>query len=55
MKEEMILKIQAALEAWRDSDLVIMTRTDARKDYGLDEAISRVRHCVRAGSRYDFY
>jgi carboxyvinyl-carboxyphosphonate phosphorylmutase len=49
-KGEMILKIKAALEARRDPDLVIMARTDARAEHGLDEAISRAGDYVEAGA-----
>jgi carboxyvinyl-carboxyphosphonate phosphorylmutase len=48
-KEEMIKKIEAALDARKDPDLVIMARTDARAVYGLDEAIERARAYVEAG------
>jgi 2,3-dimethylmalate lyase len=48
--EEMIKKIEAALDARRDPDLVIMARTDARAVYGLDHAIERARAYVEAGA-----
>jgi methylisocitrate lyase len=48
-KEEMVKKIEAALDARRDPDLVIMARTDARAVYGLDHAIERARAYVEAG------
>lgn len=47
--EEMVKKIEAALDARRDSDLVIMARTDARAVYGLDAAIERANAYVEAG------
>lgn len=48
-KEDMIKKIEAALDARKDPDLVIMGRTDARAVYGLDEAIERANAYVDAG------
>ena len=47
--EEMVKKIDAALDARRDPDLVIMARTDARAVYGLDAAIERANAYVEAG------
>ncbi len=49
-REEMIVRIEAAVEARRDSDLVIIARTDARAVLGLDEAISRAKDYVKAGA-----
>jgi carboxyvinyl-carboxyphosphonate phosphorylmutase len=40
-REEMVAKIKAAVETRRDPDLMIMARTDARTNYGIDEAIER--------------
>lgn len=48
-KQEMIKKIEAALDARRDPDLVIMARTDARAVEGLDRAIERARAYAEAG------
>jgi methylisocitrate lyase len=48
--EEMVKKIEAALDARRDPDLVIMARTDARAIDGLDKAIERARAYVKAGA-----
>jgi len=45
----MAKKIEAALDARRDPDLVIMARTDARAVSGLDEAIKRAKAYVKAG------
>jgi methylisocitrate lyase len=49
-REDMIMKIKAAVDARTDSDLVIIARTDAREILGLDEAISRANHYVQAGA-----
>jgi methylisocitrate lyase len=43
-------KIHATIEARRDSDLVIIARTDARAVLGLDEAIKRGRYYCDAGA-----
>ncbi len=49
-REEMILKIKAALEARQDPDFAIVARTDARAVYGLAEAIERGRAYAEAGA-----
>ena len=49
-REEMITKIEAAVETRTDPDLVIIARTDAKAVFGLDEAISRARDYVKAGA-----
>lgn len=48
--EEMLAKLRAALAARRDPDLVIIARTDARADHGLDEALHRCRLFMAAGA-----
>jgi len=48
--EEMSMKIEAALDARRDPDLVIMARTDARAVFGLEAAIERAQAYVTAGA-----
>lgn len=48
--EEMLAKIAAALAARRDPDLVIIARTDALADHGLDEALYRCRLFMAAGA-----
>ena len=49
-REEMLKKIEAALEAREDKDLVFIARTDARTRYGLEEALERGRAYARAGA-----
>lgn len=49
-KDEMVKKIQSALDARRNSDLVLMARTDARAVYGLNEAVGRAKAYVEAGA-----
>lgn len=48
--EQMEQKIRAALEARRDSDFVIIARTDARSSLGLEEAINRGNRYAAAGA-----
>lgn len=48
--EEMVQKIKAAVDARENRDFLIMSRTDARAVYGLDEAIERSRHYREAGA-----
>lgn len=47
--QEMAFKLQAALDARTDPDLVIIARTDARATHGIDEAISRARSYAEVG------
>lgn len=48
--EEMTRKIKAASDAKRDSNFVLMARTDARASEGLDKAIDRAKAYVDAGA-----
>jgi methylisocitrate lyase len=48
--EEMVEKIKAAVAARRDSDFVIIARTDARTVLGIDEAIKRGKAYEEAGA-----
>ncbi len=47
---EMVIKIQAACEARRDDDFVIMARSDARAVEGMDATIDRVLRYCEAGA-----
>lgn len=47
---EMAKKIAAAVQARRNSDFVIMARTDARAVEGLEAAVRRAQAYVRAGA-----
>ncbi|MBI1312521.1 carboxyvinyl-carboxyphosphonate phosphorylmutase [bacterium] len=47
---EMLDRLQAALDARNDPDFVIIARTDARADLGLDEAIDRANRFGEAGA-----
>ncbi|MGI6142390.1 MAG: isocitrate lyase/PEP mutase family protein [bacterium] len=48
--EEMVAKIRAAVEARQDPDLMIMARTDARTNHGIEEAIRRGKAYEEAGA-----
>lgn len=48
--KEMVAKIRAAVEARQDPDLMIMARTDARTNHGIEEAIKRGRAYEEAGA-----
>src|SRR5918998_776236 len=48
--EEMCQKLEAALEARTDSDMVIIARTDARATHGLDDAIQRGKEYAKVGA-----
>ncbi len=47
---EFLQRIEAAVAARTNPDLVIIARTDARAPLGLDEAIERARRCEDAGA-----
>jgi methylisocitrate lyase len=47
---QMVAKIKAAVSARRDSDFVIIARTDARGVVGLEEALERANAYVAAGA-----
>lgn len=48
--DEMLIKLKAALDARRDSDFVVIARTDARAIEGLDAAIERANRYAEAGA-----
>jgi len=48
--KEMVGKIEAAVSARRDNDLMIIARTDARTKYGIEEAIRRGKAYEKAGA-----
>ncbi|MFC1664022.1 oxaloacetate decarboxylase [Pseudomonadota bacterium] len=48
--DDMVTKIKVALAARTSSKFLIIARTDARTNYGLDEAISRGRAFAEAGA-----
>lgn len=48
--EEMVQKVKAAVDARRDNDFVIVSRTDAAGPHGVDEAIRRLSLYAEAGA-----
>ena len=48
--EEMVAKIKAAVDARVNEDFVIVARSDAYAEYGIDEIIARGRACAEAGA-----
>ena len=48
--EEMVQKVRAAVDARRDKDFVIVSRTDAAATDGVDEAIRRLNMYAEAGA-----
>jgi carboxyvinyl-carboxyphosphonate phosphorylmutase len=53
--EEMVKKIEAAIDARIDPDFMIMARTDARTNYGYKEAIRRSKLYKEAGADIIFF
>ncbi|WP_268543783.1 isocitrate lyase/PEP mutase family protein [Candidatus Nitrosotenuis cloacae] len=49
-REEYVEKLQAAVDARKSKDFIIVARTDARATLGLDEAIERGRHYKKMGA-----
>jgi len=49
-RREMVKKIEAACDARRDDNFVILARTDAIAVEGIDAAVSRAQDYVRAGA-----
>jgi carboxyvinyl-carboxyphosphonate phosphorylmutase len=47
---EMVQKIKAAVDTRQEDDFVIIARTDARTNYGLEEALSRAKAYEEAGA-----
>lgn len=48
--DEMVGKIEASVNTRQDEDLVIIARTDARTNYGIEEAIRRGQAYAKAGA-----
>ncbi len=48
--EEMVQKIKAAVDTRQDGDFVIIARTDARTNHGLEEALDRAKAYEDAGA-----
>ncbi len=47
---EMVVRVRAAISAREDPDLVVIARTDARAELGLDEALRRCTAYAEAGA-----
>ncbi|WP_018690594.1 methylisocitrate lyase [Algicola sagamiensis] len=47
---EMVDRVKAAVDARRDEDFLIMARTDALAQKGLNAAIDRAQACIEAGA-----
>jgi 2-methylisocitrate lyase-like PEP mutase family enzyme len=52
--EEMVQKIYSAVDSRIDDDLLIIARTDARAEHGLEEACARARAYLAAGADIAF-
>jgi methylisocitrate lyase len=50
LREEMVDRIKAAVDARTDASFVIMARSDALQGLGLDEMLERLVACVAAGA-----
>ena len=49
-REEARMKIRAAIEAARESGILVLARTDCRPTQGIDEAIARIEMFVQEGA-----
>jgi 2-methylisocitrate lyase-like PEP mutase family enzyme len=49
-REEVRMKIRAAVEVAKDSGILVMARTDCRPTQGIDEAIARIEMYVDEGA-----
>ncbi len=49
-REEMRMKLRAAIEAAKDSGILVMARTDCRPTLGIDEAVARIEMYVKEGA-----
>jgi 2-methylisocitrate lyase-like PEP mutase family enzyme len=49
-REEAQMKIRAAVEAAKDSGILVMARTDCRPTAGIDEALARIEMFTREGA-----
>lgn len=48
--EDMVKKIRVAVDSREDPNFLILARTDARTNYGLDEALRRAEQYIKAGA-----
>src|SRR5258708_4589884 len=49
-REEARMKIRAAIEAARESGILVLARTDCRPTQGIDEAVARIEMYVQEGA-----
>jgi 2-methylisocitrate lyase-like PEP mutase family enzyme len=49
-REEVCMKIRAAVEAAKESGIMVMARTDCRPTQGIDEAVARIEMYVKEGA-----
>jgi len=49
-QEEARMKIRAAVEAAKDSGILVLARTDCRPTQGIDEAVARIEMYVKEGA-----
>ena len=49
-REEMRMKVRAAVEAAKDSGILVMARTDCRPTAGIEEALARIEMYVEEGA-----
>ncbi len=49
-REEARMKVRAAVEAAKDSGIMVMARTDCRPTQGIDEAVARIEMFVAEGA-----
>jgi 2-methylisocitrate lyase-like PEP mutase family enzyme len=49
-REEVRMKVRAAVEAAKDSGILVMARTDCRPTAGIEEAIARIEMYVAEGA-----
>ncbi len=49
-REEVRMKVRAAVEAAKDSGILVMARTDCRPTAGIDEAVARIGMYVEEGA-----
>ncbi len=54
-REEARMKVRAAVEAAKDSGILVMARTDCRPTAGIDEALARIEMFVAEGADILFF
>src|SRR3546814_6354930 len=50
-RDEARMKIRAAVEAAKESGILVLARTDCRPTQGIDEAVARIAMYVEEGAR----